>query len=85
MVAPGYTKKAIEILKKKQKLILINSKNIPKHKKDIIKSVRMGTLVQQNNKYKKLSKKISKLYLKIKKSANKNMKMFCLLSKSLNI
>ncbi len=66
LVAPGYTKKAIEILKKKQKLILINSKNISKHKKEVIKSVRMGTLVQQNNNT-KLSKKNFKIVSKNKK------------------
>ncbi len=66
LVAPGYTKKAIEILKKKQKLILINSKNIPKHKKEVKKTVRMGTLVQQNNNT-KLSKKNFKIVSKNKK------------------
>ena len=55
-VAPSFSKKAINILNKKKNLILIDSKKIPSKKRKIIKSVRMGSLIQQNNSF-RLSKK----------------------------
>ena len=55
-VAPSFSKKALNILSKRKNLILINSKKIPHKKREIIKSVRMGTLIQQNNSF-RLSKK----------------------------
>ncbi len=55
-VAPSFSKKAINILSKRNNLILINSKKIPHKKREIIKSVRMGALIQQNNSF-RLSKK----------------------------
>ncbi len=56
LVSPGFSKTALEILSKRKNLILINSKKIPKTKKEASKSVRMGSLIQQNNNL-KLSKK----------------------------
>ncbi len=50
-VAPSFTKKAINILSKRKNLILINSKKIPSKKTEVIKSVRMGSLTQQNNSF----------------------------------
>ncbi len=49
LVSPGFTKCALKILSNRKKLILINSSKLPKLKKETLKSVRMGTLVQQNN------------------------------------
>ncbi len=55
-VAPSFSKNAINILSKRKNLILIDSKKIPSKKRKIIKSVRMGSLIQQNNNF-QLSKK----------------------------
>ncbi len=52
LVSPAFTKNALRILSKKKNLILINSTKIPKAKTEIIKSVRLGTLVQKNNNFK---------------------------------
>ncbi len=55
-VAPSFSKKAINILSKRKNLILIDSKKIPSKKRKVIKSVRMGSLIQQSNSF-RLSKK----------------------------
>ncbi len=60
IVAPDYTNEAIKILSLKKNLILINSKKIPKKQKEVIKSVRMGTLIQEND-----SISLSKKYFNI--------------------
>ena len=49
IVAPGFSKKSIETLKRKPRLILIDIKKINKDKKFEIKSVRNGYLVQEKN------------------------------------
>ncbi len=49
LVSPGFTKNALEILSKRNRLILINSIKIPKLKKETTKSVRLGSLIQENN------------------------------------
>ena len=67
LVSPGFTKKAIEVLRKKKNLILINSQNMPKTKKETVKTVRTGLLIQQNN-----NTKISKRNFKI---ASKNKRI----------
>ena len=67
LVSPSFTKKAIEVLRKRKNLILINSKNIPKAKKETAKTVRTGLLVQQNN-----NTKISKRNFKV---ASKNKRI----------
>ena len=66
IVSPGYTNEAIKILSLKKNLILINSNKIPKNKNKIIKSVRMGNLIQENNSL-NLSKKHFKIVSKNKK------------------
>jgi len=66
IVSPGYTSEAIKILSLKKNLILINSNKIPKKQKKIIKSVRMGNLIQENDNV-KLSKKHFKIVSKNKK------------------
>ncbi len=66
LVSPGFSKKALAVFNIKKNLILIDSRKISKKKKKIIKSVRMGNLVQQNNNL-KLSKKNFKLVSKNKK------------------
>ena len=52
----NFSKKAVNILSKRKNLILIDSKKIPRKKREVIKSVRMGSLIQQNNSF-RLSKK----------------------------
>ena len=52
LVGPAFTKNALQILSKRKNLIIINSSKIPKTKKEIIKSVRLGTLVQNNTNFK---------------------------------
>ena len=52
LIAPGFTKEALEILSHKKKLILINSIKISKTKKETSKLVRAGVLSQKNNNYK---------------------------------
>ena len=49
LVSPGFTKSALGVLRERNNLILINSIKIPKVKKETIKSVRMGSLIQKNN------------------------------------
>ncbi len=66
IVSTGYTNEAIKILSLKKNLILINSKKIPKNKNKIIKSVRMGSLIQENN-----SLNLSKKHFKIVSRNNK--------------
>ena len=56
IVAPSFSKEAVNILSKRKNLILIDSKKIPSKKRKVIKSVRMGSLIQQNNSF-RLSKK----------------------------
>jgi phosphoribosylaminoimidazolecarboxamide formyltransferase/IMP cyclohydrolase len=59
LVSPGFTKSALQVLKKRENLILINSVKIPKAKKETTKSVRMGTLIQKNNNLKLSMKNFS--------------------------
>ena len=66
LVSPGFTKKALQILSERKKLILINSIKIPKLKKTTTKSVRLGALIQKNNIF-NLSKKNFKIVSKNKK------------------
>ena len=66
LVSPSFSKEAINILKMKKNLILINSKKLPKSKSKIIKSVRMGSLVQQSNDF-----RLSKNHFKIASKNNK--------------
>ncbi len=66
IVSPGYTNEAIKILSLRKNLILINSNKIPKKQKKIIKSVRMGNLIQENDNL-SLSKKHLKIVSKNKK------------------
>ncbi len=56
IVAPDYANEAIKILSLRKNLILINSNKIPKKQKEIIKSVRIGNLIQEKDNA-KLSKK----------------------------
>ncbi len=56
VVSPGFTKNALQIFSKRKKLILINSKKIPKIKKSTMRSVRLGNLIQKNNNIKILNK-----------------------------
>ncbi len=56
LVSPGFSKDALKILSERKNLILINSNKIPKTKKETSRSVRMGSLIQQNSNL-KLSKK----------------------------
>ena len=70
LVSPGFTKNALEILSKNKKLILINYNKIPKSKDENIRSVRMGTLVQNINN-KRLTKKNFKIVSKNKKLSKK--------------
>ena len=70
LVAPGFTKSALEILNKRKKLIIINSSNIPKVNHQMIKTVRMGTLAQMYNSL-KITKKIFKAVSKNKKISKK--------------
>ena len=67
IVSPGYSNEAIKILSLRKKLILINSNKIPKNQNKIIKSVRMGSLIQENKSF-NLSKKHFKIV-----SKNKNL------------
>ena len=60
LVSPSFSKEATDILSKKKNLILINSKTLPKKTQKIISSVRMGSLIQQNNDF-RLSKKHFKI------------------------
>ena len=55
-VAPSFSTEALKILSKRKTLILIDSKKIPSKKNKVIKSVRMGSLIQKNNSF-RLSKK----------------------------
>jgi len=66
IVSPGYTNEANKILSLRKKLIVINSSKIPKNQKKIIKSVRMGSLIQENN-----SLNLSKKHFKIVSKNNK--------------
>ena len=66
LVSPGFTKKALQILSERKKLILINSFKIPKFKKTTSKSVRLGSLIQKNNIF-NVSKKNFKIASKNKK------------------
>ncbi len=66
LVSPGYTKEAIEILCQRKNLILINSAKIPKVKKEIFRTVRMGSLLQKNNNF-----RISKDNFKVVSKNNK--------------
>ena len=66
VVSPGYTHEAIKILSLRKNLILINSNMIPKKQKKIIKSVRIGNLIQENDSF-KLSKKHFKIVSKNKR------------------
>ena len=59
LVSPSFSRAAINILSKRKNLILINSKKLPKKKQKVISSVRMGSLIQQNNNF-RLSKNILK-------------------------
>ncbi len=49
IIAPGFSKKSIEVLKTKKRLILIKTQKINKDKKFEIKSVLNGYLVQEKN------------------------------------
>ena len=69
LVSPGFTKKALQILSERKKLILINSIKIPKFKKTTAKSVRLGSLMQINNMF-NISKKNFKIVSKNKKLSN---------------
>ena len=51
LVSPSFSKGAINVLSKRKNLILINSKKLPKKKREVISSVRMGSLIQQNNNF----------------------------------
>ena len=51
LVSPSFSKEALNILGMKKNLILINSKKLPKNKREVINSVRMGSLIQQNNNF----------------------------------
>ena len=66
LVSPVYTKEAIEILCQRKNLILINSAKIPKVKKEIFRTVRMGSLLQKNNNF-----RISKDNFKVVSKNNK--------------
>ena len=66
LVSPSFSREAINILRKKKNLILINSKKLPKKNKKVISSVRMGSLIQQNNNF-RLSKKHFKIVSSKKK------------------
>ena len=66
IVAPDYTNEAIKILSFRKNLILINSNKIPKKQKKIVKSVRMGNLIQENDSI-SLSKKHFKVVSKNRK------------------
>ena len=59
LVSPGFTKSALQVLSKRKNLILIDSIKIPKTKKEITKSVRMGNLIQKNNNLKLSMKNFS--------------------------
>ncbi len=66
LVSPGFTKVGRKILSKRKNLILIDSIKIPKVRKDSLKSVRMGTLVQKIKKV-----KITKNSFKVVSKKNK--------------
>ena len=51
LVAPSFSRAVINILSKRKNLILISSKKLPKKKREVINSVRMGSLIQQNNNF----------------------------------
>ncbi len=70
LVSPGYTNEAIDILRERKKLILINSSKIPKIKKEISRTVRMGSLLQKDNNF-KISKKSFKVVSKNNKLSPK--------------
>ena len=70
IVSPGFTSEAVKILSLKKNLILINSNKLPKKQKEIIRSVRMGNLIQENDNL-KLSKKHFKIVSKNKKLTEK--------------
>jgi len=59
LVSPGFTKSALKVLEERSNLILINSIKIPKVKKETIRSVRMGSLIQKNNNLKLSMKNFS--------------------------
>mgnify|MGYP006181189201 CR=1 FL=1 len=68
IVAPGYTNKAINILKSKKNLIIIDSTNLQKEKNINFRSVNSGTLYQEAN---LLRITISQLKLVSKKKSSK--------------
>ena len=66
LVSPSFSRAAINILSNRKNLILINSKKLPKKKREVISSVRMGSLIQQNNNF-----QLSKKHFKIASSKTK--------------
>ena len=66
LVSPGFSKESLNILCKRKNLILIKLKKIPKKKQKITNSVRIGTLIQQNNDF-----QLSKRHLKIASNKTK--------------
>ena len=66
LVSPSFSKEAINILSKRKNLILINSKTLPKKKREVINSVRMGSLIQENNNF-----RLSKNHFKIASNKSK--------------
>ena len=71
IVAPKYTKEAINILKSKKNLIVINSGSLIEKKGETFKSVNSGVLYQEKNSYKITKTKIN--LVTTKKSSGKTI------------